>query len=59
MNYTRYPMLGYGKTGDVWRFYHLEGKPAVVGPIYHSKSELLADLTRYAEEEWGYFEYGI
>lgn len=29
------------------------GRPATVGPIYKSRSELLADSLRYCRESWG------
>lgn len=48
---TRYPTMGFAKVGNDWRFFDLTGhKPQAVGPYYHSKAELLADLYRYAKE---------
>lgn len=39
---------------DDWR--HVDAnsdRPATVGPIYKSRSELLADSNRYCRENWG------
>jgi hypothetical protein len=46
---TRYPELGYTKSGNDWRIVATDGN-AAVGPCYKSKAELLADLERYAQE---------
>jgi hypothetical protein len=50
---TRYPELGYQQHGrGLWRIIDCDGN-AAVGPQYHSKAELLADLSRYASEVFG------
>ena len=49
---TRFPELGFTKTVKDWRFVDTS-TGSVVGKQYHSKLELLADLTRYAKESWG------
>lgn len=53
---TRYPELGFTKIEDgsrvIWRVVCRE-TGAEVGPLYASRSELLADLERYARESWG------
>lgn len=50
---TRWPELGFakveGRGGPYWRIIDRSTGDAV-GPIYRSRSELLADLTRYANE---------
>jgi hypothetical protein len=55
---TRFKELGFRNMGDHWRLVALDDDPdgekcTVVGPQYHSKAELLADLERYARENWG------
>ena len=56
---TRFAGLGYANTNPVgkacWRFVDLHDtdRKAVVGAVYYSKVELLADLDRYAKT-WGY-----
>jgi len=56
---TRYPGLGFANTNPAgvpnWRVIdcHTEGREAAVGPQYTTKTELLADLDRYART-WGY-----
>jgi hypothetical protein len=56
---TRYPGLGFANTNPagtaIWRVIdcHEEGREASVGPQYKTKTELLADLDRYAKT-WGY-----
>ena len=51
---TRFTALGYCKFDtNYWRIIALESGDhygCVVGPHYHSKAELLADLTRYATD---------
>ena len=49
---TRFAELGYRNDGPgVWRIYDVtEAREAAIGPIYRSKTELLADLQRYATE---------
>jgi len=50
---TRFPELAYAKIDKgEWSFFAVEGQ-CRVGPVYHSKAELLGDLTRYAKESWG------
>ena len=52
---TRFEGLTYTKLAPgLWRFMwgDEDNKPAVVGPMYHSKMELLCDVDRYAKE-WG------
>lgn len=45
---TRYPELGYAQHGpNLWRIIDME-TGAAIGPHYKSKTELLADLDRYA-----------
>lgn len=56
---TRYIGLGYANTNPAgkayWRIIDLHEckTERVVGPIYSTKVELLADLDRYAKT-WGY-----
>ena len=56
---TRFAGLGFANINPagaaVWRVIDLHdaGREAVVGPIYKTKAELLADLDRYAAS-WGY-----
>jgi hypothetical protein len=57
---TRYAGLAYGNTNPagtpLWRFVDVhegEDKARTVGPQYGTKTELLADLERYAKS-WGY-----
>lgn len=56
---TQYNGLKYANTNPagkaLWRIIdcHDVGREAPVGPLYASKAELLADLTRYATT-WGY-----
>lgn len=56
---TRYAGLRYANTNPagapVWRIVdaHEADRAAAVGEVYHSRSELLADLDRYAKT-WGY-----
>ena len=57
---TRYPNLGLIQFAPgAWRFLQRDEitDPFIgahsVGPIYHSKTEALCDLDRYAKE-WGY-----
>jgi len=50
---TRYPELGYMRIDNkIWRIVSKEDikDPGAVGPYYHSKMELLADLDRYAKD---------
>lgn len=50
MKKTRFENLGYKKEAlNQWSFYDLETM-ASIGPKYHSKDELLADLYRFATE---------
>ena len=51
---TRFPELVYGKlaSANEWSFFATDTYSRV-GPIYASKAELLADLTRYAKDSWG------
>lgn len=51
---TRIAFLGYTQiAANEWRYVHLEdGRNAVVGDVYGSEKELLADLTRYSST-WG------
>ena len=53
---TQYPELGYLKVGMAcWRVIDLSDNPApddspiVIGPQYRTKTELLADLNRFAK----------
>jgi hypothetical protein len=46
---TRFPDLGYTTYGGIWRIVATDTN-AVVGPIYKTKAELLADLARYAKD---------
>ena len=47
---TRYEALGYRQDGPgLWRIYARDGD-AAVGPHYASRTELLADLARYAKD---------
>ena len=50
---TRYAELGYwNPSRGMWRIFATDGGPwrATIGPIYHTKAELLADLDRYARD---------
>ena len=50
---TRFAELGYRQDAPgLWRFVD-QITDNSVGPQYHSKAELLADLARYASENWG------
>lgn len=50
---TRFPELGYTLSEPgLWRVVDLS-TGAHVGPHYRSKAELLADLERYARQNWG------
>lgn len=51
---TRFPELLFANLGEQhgWSFFASDTQSRV-GPIYRSKAELLADLTRYARESWG------
>ena len=52
---TRVPILGLDKVGKEWRFFDLsDGQEHAVGYYYASKMEALADLERYARENWGW-----
>ena len=56
---TRVPFLGLERVDkDCWRFFDLEdaSRPAAVGLCYKTKAEALADLHRYASENWGWIE---
>lgn len=46
---TRYPELNYFHNVDHWRIIATDTHSSV-GPYYHSRAELLADLERYASE---------
>jgi len=46
---TRYPELGYTRIGSDWRFVAMDGCQPV-GSYYPSRTELLADLYRYARD---------
>ena len=45
---TRFDELGYTTYCGIWRIVAMDTQN-MVGPIYRTKSELLADLARYAE----------
>ena len=49
---TRFAILGYRQdAAQLWRIYSMDGdRPHAVGPHYRTKTELLADLERYAQE---------
>lgn len=49
INKTRFPELGFSRIGRDWRFIAMDSEQAI-GPYYHSKAELLADLTNYARD---------
>ncbi|MCD1645206.1 hypothetical protein [Aurantimonas coralicida] len=50
---TRFPELYFENIGpSMWSFFAADTRSRV-GPIYRTKTELLADLTRYAREAWG------
>lgn len=59
---TRFAGLAfYQQQPGLWRVADIhdsqlnaQGLPRAVGPQYRTKSELLADLERYARESWGY-----
>ena len=45
-----YDTLAYREVAPgLWRIYDITDRPAAVGPHYRTKSELLADLERFAE----------
>ena len=44
---TRYPELGYVHSVGCWRIVDMSTGD-VVGPLYKTRAELLADLPRYA-----------
>ena len=46
---TRYPELSYVTYCRIWRIV-ANDTGNVVGPVYNSKAELLADLSRYAAD---------
>lgn len=47
---TRFQELGYRQDGPkLWRIYATDGNQAV-GPHYATRTELLADLERYAKD---------
>lgn len=51
--HTRFPELKFAKIdGKTWSFFASDTESRV-GPLYQTKAELLADLTRYAKESWG------
>jgi hypothetical protein len=60
INRTRFEGLGYiNQAKGLWRVVDIHdaissSEPRCVGPQYKSKTELLADLERYARESWGY-----
>lgn len=52
---TRYPELGYvNQQAGLWRVVMMEtttnSRLGTIGPYYHTKQELLADLNRFAAE---------
>jgi hypothetical protein len=48
---TAYPALGFVKQAeDLWRIVDRQSEDAPIGPLYKSRSELLADLVRFAGE---------
>lgn len=50
---TRFPEIGLTQCApDLWRWVDTE-TAAIVGPQYRTKAEALADLERYAFENWG------
>lgn len=50
---TRFAQLGYRQDFRAcWRVVDLESGSSV-GPQYRTRAELLADLERYARENWG------
>lgn len=52
-NLTRFKELRYERVSrGLWRFVDAE-TGAHVGPHYPTRAELLADLARYALENWG------
>ncbi len=53
---TRYTGLGYAQIArGLWRVLDChDERPQAVGPHYSTRTELLADLDRYAHEAWGY-----
>ena len=51
--HTRFPELKFAQIDNgEWSFFATDTESRV-GPIYKTKAELLADLTRYAKESWG------
>lgn len=51
MTPTRHPELGYTHYCGIWRFVCTD-TGSTVGPIYHTKVEMLADLGRYYRDSW-------
>lgn len=52
-HHTRFAELKYAQISrQEWSFFATDTESRV-GPIYRTKAELLADLTRYAKESWG------
>ena len=50
---TRYPELGFRQDAPgLWRVVDVSTGSSV-GPQYSTRSELLADLARYAADGWG------
>ena len=59
-HHTRFPQLTFSRVSPrEWSFYATEKEDPKgwyrnrVGPLYASRAELLADLTRYARDSWG------
>ena len=54
---TRFPGLGYAKIGNDWRVIDTSSQNPklsdAVGQFYKTKTELLCDIDRVAQE-WGY-----
>ena len=52
---TRFDILAIGQIErSCWRFFDVsDGEPRCVGPLYRTKGEAMADLTRYAKDSWG------
>ena len=50
---TCFDPIGYTKIAPGYWSFIAQDDAVQVGPRYHSKAELLADLPRYASDSWG------
>ena len=56
MTPTRFEPLGLDRIGREWSYFDCSdpNNPRRVGAVYRTKLEALADLSRYAADNWGY-----